>query len=404
LASAPVYKGLCIARTFATKPYPVRQQIVITTTDLPPDRGGIQRVVHELATRLAERDWSVTVVAPHNPNAGDYDAVAPFRVLRASTRWDGHRARCVLGMSRLVAGLRADVFVAAHVNALLPLSLARADGPRVVLLHGQELWAPVSRSIARLLARRVDRAMAVSRFTAGEAMKVGIPHARIALTPLAAAAPPVRAAATGIGHRLGVAGDLGAHPFFLTISRLAEPHKGQDTFLRSMPQILSRHPDTRYVVVGEGPLASPIRSLAFELGVGHALLMPGAVDEAEKGELLGACTAYVMVSRELRRPALFEGFGIAYLEAAFAGRPSLAGDTGGVRDAVVDGETGVLVDPDSVDEVANAALRFLDDPAYADGLGAAAKRRAEQGYTWEVAIARMEAVLREAMLGEKPER
>jgi phosphatidylinositol alpha-1,6-mannosyltransferase len=100
-----------------------------------------------------------------------------------------------------------------------------------------------------------------------------------------------------------------------------------------------------------------------------------------------------MVSRESRRPALFEGFGIGYLEAALAGRPSLAGASGGVSDAVVHAETGLLVDPLSVEAVTAAALRLLEDPRLADSLGAAARARAERDFTWEVAIGRMERCL-----------
>ena len=121
--------------------------------------------------------------------------------------------------------------------------------------------------------------------------------------------------------------------------------------------------------------------------------MIGAVDDATKDALLASCRAFVMVSRESRRPALFEGFGIVYLEAALAGRPALAGASGGVPDAVVDEETGLLVDPLSVPAVTAAALRLLDDPELADSLGERARRRAERDFTWEVAVGRMERCL-----------
>jgi phosphatidylinositol alpha-1,6-mannosyltransferase len=97
-----------------------------------------------------------------------------------------------------------------------------------------------------------------------------------------------------------------------------------------------------------------------------------------------------MLSRESRRPALFEGFGIAYIEAAMAGRPSLAGNSGGVADSVLDGETGVLVDPRSLPEIVEGATRLLEDAAYADLLGARARGRALRDYTWTAAVERME--------------
>jgi phosphatidylinositol alpha-1,6-mannosyltransferase len=182
-------------------------------------------------------------------------------------------------------------------------------------------------------------------------------------------------------------------PFFLTVSRLTEPHKGHDVFLRAFPALLARHPDVRYVIAGEGELAGELSSLATRLGVRDAVRMPGAVDEPTKGALLAACRAFVMLSRESRRPALFEGFGIAFLEAAMAGRPSLAGASGGVADAVLDGQTGVLVDPLSVPAVIEGALRLLEDRAYADLLGERASARALRDYTWSAAVDRMERCL-----------
>ena len=147
------------------------------------------------------------------------------------------------------------------------------------------------------------------------------------------------------------------------------------------------------MIAGQGPLAPELSRLADRLGVGSAVRMVGAVDEPTKAALLAACRAFVMVSREQRRPALFEGFGIGYIEAALAGRPALGGASGGVPDAVVDGETGLLVDPLSVPAVTAAALRLLDEPGLADALGARAQVRARRDFTWEVAITRMERCL-----------
>jgi len=182
-------------------------------------------------------------------------------------------------------------------------------------------------------------------------------------------------------------------PYFITVARLSEPHKGQDMIIRAMPSLLRHDPRVRYVIAGEGPLKASFSALAARLGVGHAVRLVGPVDEAAKAVLLRSCRAFVMVSREIRRPALFEGFGIAYLEAALAGRPSLAGRSGGTADAVVHEETGLLVHPLSLPETTQAALRLLDDADYADRLGWQARDRARAGFTWEHAIARMEGCL-----------
>lgn len=93
-----------------------------------------------------------------------------------------------------------------------------------------------------------------------------------------------------------------------------------------------------------------------------------------------------MISYEQRRPALFEGIAITLIEAAHAGRPFIAEASGGCADAAVHGDTGLLVDPDKVDDVVQAIRRLLDDHQYADRLGARARQRALTDFTWEKAV------------------
>jgi phosphatidyl-myo-inositol dimannoside synthase len=362
---------------------------LIATTDFPPSRGGIQRALHELTHRLAER-WSITVIAPNEIGAASHDAEVPFSVMRTRTGWADSRLRVLADMARLTARARAEILLAGHLNALPPLLLAGRGSPTVALIHGSEVWAPRTRLLTRVVGTRVDRAMAVSRFTAKEAAKAGIPGERIVVTPLGATPPTAPERADAVLRELGLMRGRETVPFFLTVSRLTEPHKGHDAFLRALPALLARFPDVRYVIAGEGHLAAELSALASRLGVERAVLMTGAVDEATKAALMAGCRAFVMLSRESRRPALFEGFGIAYIEAAMAGRPSLAGDSGGVADSVLNGETGVVVDPLSLPEIVEGAARLLEDAAYADALGEHARARALRDYTWAAAVDRME--------------
>ena len=366
-----------------------RPRLLVTTTDFPPSRGGIQSLLEELTHRLSER-WRVTVIAPHQAVSSDYDGDAPFPILRTRSAWHGSRVAVLGEMTKLIARRRFDLALAGHMNALPPVLVAGRGAPSVAILHGSELWAPWTRALTRLLGRRLDRAMAVSRFTASEGAKAGIPRDRIVITPLGAAPPPPAPATNETLAALGLMAANGATPFFLTVSRLSEGHKGHDVFLRALPSVLRRHPEAKYVIAGEGPMSDDLRALSRELGVDHAVLMPGGVDEMTKTALMASCRAFVMPSRESRKPPLFEGFGVVFIEAAMAGRPALAGASGGVADAVINGETGLLVDPLSVVEVVDGALRLLDDPAYADALGARARERALRDYTWDAAITRME--------------
>lgn len=364
-------------------------RLLVATTDFPPARGGIQRVLDELTHRLAGR-WRITVIAPRAEDSERFDAMTPFSVVRTRASWEESPGAVLSEMARLIARRRSDLLLVGHMNTLPSAFVAGRGAPAVGLIYGSELWAPWTHMVTRLLGRRLERAMAISRFTATEAAKAGIPPDRLVIAPLGASPPPATVGCDDVLDRLGLRREGRTVPFFLTVSRLAEPHKGHDVFLRALPIILGRHPDVRYVIAGGGPIAKDLSRLAHELGVEHAVRMPGDVDDSSKAALMSRCRAFVMPSRESRRPPLFEGFGIVYIEAAMAGRPSLAGASGGVADAVVNGETGLLVDPTSITGVADGALRLLDDPAYADALGERARERALRDHTWSAAIARME--------------
>jgi phosphatidyl-myo-inositol dimannoside synthase len=371
-------------------------RLLITTTDFPPSRGGIQRMLHELTHRLADR-WDITVIAPAHEGSRSHDAQVPFAVHRTRTAWNDSRVAVLADMTRLTARARPEMLLAGHLNALPPIVMAGRRKPTIAVVYGSEVWAPRTRLLTRVLGTRVDRAMAISRFTASEAAKAGIPRDRIVVTPLGATPPAIPNGADAVLRGLGLISGKQVVPFFLTVSRLTERQKGHETFLHALPALLARCPDVRYVIAGEGQLAGELSALAARLRVRHAVCMPGAVDERTKAALMASCRAFVMLSRESRRPAFYEGFGIVFIEAALAGRPSLAGDSGGVPDSVIDGQTGVLVDPLSLPAVIKGALRLLEDPAYADALGERARARALRNYTWSAAIERMERCM-ESML------
>lgn len=142
---------------------------------------------------------------------------------------------------------------------------------------------------------------------------------------------------------------------------------------RALPAILDVVPDTAYPVVGKGPRESLLRTLAAETGVSDSVVFCGAVPDRELAAYYSACDVFVLPSRIVDRD--IEGFDTTFTEAEACGEPSIGGPTGGIVEAVVDGKTGLLVDPDSPDEIARATISLLTDPDLASRIGAAAKRR-----------------------------
>jgi phosphatidylinositol alpha-1,6-mannosyltransferase len=170
-------------------------------------------------------------------------------------------------------------------------------------------------------------------------------------------------------------------PLLLTVARLV-PHKGQDVALRAVAQLSGEFPSLRYAIVGAGPDAARLETLAAKLGVSSRVIFAGSLSDAELADAYAAADVYVGLSR-VDRELDVEGFGIALVEAAASGTPSIAGDSGGVRSAVRDGETGIIVPPMDVDAVTAALRTLFRDPERRYAMGCAGRAAVESHYNWD---------------------
>jgi phosphatidylinositol alpha-1,6-mannosyltransferase len=180
-------------------------------------------------------------------------------------------------------------------------------------------------------------------------------------------------------------------PLIVTVARLEDRYKGFDVLIRALPLIRSRVPDATLTLVGDGHLRSSLEALARANGCGEALRCAGAVGDAERDALLSAATVFAMPSRLPARSG-GEGFGIVYLEAGAHGTPVVAANVGGSVDAVVGGQTGVLVAPEDHVEVAEAICGLLLDRDLATRLGDGGRAWAER-HAWPIVVREVEDVL-----------
>lgn len=168
----------------------------------------------------------------------------------------------------------------------------------------------------------------------------------------------------------------------LTVCRLV-PRKGVDLALRSVAALSQEFPAIRYLVAGNGPDQKRLEQIAAELGIRDRVFFLGEVDGVVKAALYELCDVFVMPNR-LLGGVDWEGFGIVFLEAAMAGKPSIGGNNGGVPDAIQQGVTGFLVNTDADERETTEALRqFLRDEEFLTQFGKAAKERAETHFSWD---------------------
>jgi teichuronic acid biosynthesis glycosyltransferase TuaC len=161
----------------------------------------------------------------------------------------------------------------------------------------------------------------------------------------------------------------------LSVSRLVE-RKGHEILIRAMPAVLERHPDAHCVIVGGGPLEERLREVAAEVGVSEQCTVIGPAPQSDVIEYFRNCDVFTLPCHTLPDGDT-EGFGLVFLEAGACRKPVVAGVAGGTVEAVADGETGLLVDGASSQDVAMALDRILSDPAFAQGLADEAWRRSQ---------------------------
>lgn len=140
----------------------------------------------------------------------------------------------------------------------------------------------------------------------------------------------------------------------LTISRLlkSEGYKGYDKIIEALPKIIKVIPNLKYFLVGSGDDMSRIKKLVNDLNLNNYVIMPGFVSDNDLVDYYNLADVFVM-------PSKGEGFGIVFIEALACGKPVIAGNIDGSKDAILDGELGILVNPDNINEISGAIVKVL---------------------------------------------
>jgi phosphatidyl-myo-inositol dimannoside synthase len=371
---------------------------LLLSFNFPPHGGGIARMMGELARRYPPQTLVVSTGA--YAGAAASDAGVPQLVDRVGIR--ATRLRTINGLAlwtaRAARLARRHHFGFAWCGELKPAGYpawwlaARYGIPFGVVVHGTELLlleAKIRRSrFKRWTAGGLVSAAAVlvanSAWTADLARRVyTLLHRpdlarRVQVVPLGTEPTQFRPGIDprAVRDRYGLDGG----PWLLTVSRL-EWHKGIDTVIRALPAVRRALPGARYMVAGVGPRREQLEALAREHGVADAVRFLGFVPDDDLPALYNSADLYVGVSRY--HDLLVEGFGISIVEASASGLAVVAGRSGGVPDAVRDGETGLLVDPEDPAAVAAGIVRVLGDDALRRRFGAAGRRAVETYYNWD---------------------
>jgi len=285
-----------------------------------------------------------------------------------------------LAAALLTAGARTPLVITHQL--VIDLPAIRMSGPR------RRFWALAFRQYGRLASRNI----ACSRAGLDLLLRYGFPAARTELIyngadltrfrPLTGAErDPVRAA-------MALGGDPWPADAVLacTVARLS-PQKGLFDLLDAVPAVLSRFPQARFVIVGDGELREPIRKHIAAAGLQGQVRLAGSRPLDEVATWLGAADLFVLSSR-------YEGLPFALIEAMAAGCPVVATDVGGVGEVVADESAGYLVPPADPPKLADAINRIVGDPQARRAMASAARARVLGSFTVDECYEKTTAIYR----------
>lgn len=282
------------------------------------------------------------------------------------------------------------------VGHILPLGIAVYLLSRIlpfkysIVLHGMDfayaIKRPWKRFISRIILNKADKIISANSYVAilcsnflksGQKIKVVNPGVK-----------DFSALERVDIDKVREKNDLNNHKILFSLGRLVK-RKGFDNTIKSLRRVLDEFGDNFiYLIAGKGPDEKYLKDLALlELGEkwDDQVKFIGEISEQEKWVLLSLCDIFIMPARDIDGD--FEGFGIVYLEASLSKKPIIAGNSGGVADAVKNGVTGLLVNSNDIAEISEAILKLLGDAGLRDKLGERGRLRALNDFSWKDKVA-----------------
>ena len=366
--------------------------LLVVGADFSPYSGGIGTYTREIASFLTLKN-QVIVLANGISNPKIFDNNSPYRIIRTPSFPVLRHLALFIYLPWILRRY--------HIDAVLHVVWTTAlishfwhyliPAPYFVSVHGSEFhddtltWRRRLKGYLRkwrLLALQKSKGIfPVSNYSARLVISLGVERERIEVI------------SNGVDTKRFKPSANYKNPDeqkkLLTVARL-DLHKGHDRVLEALAILKAQGITPQYIIVGQGDEEIRLKKMTQTLGLENQVEFTGFISGNQLPPMYNSCDIYVMASREIPgRLDLIEGFGISFLEAGASAMPVVAGDSGGVSDAVRNGKTGILVNPDKSDDIASAIKRLLIDEELARRVGNEGRRWTETQMSWEQVAERL---------------
>lgn len=375
---------------------------LLIANDFPPVTSGIATVFYEIWRRLPADQ--TRIMAPKMPNTAPVDATCPVPVKRIYLPLGESNFAKLFKTARTLQWMLWQGLInrpsRIHCGQVFSSGIAgflckKLYGiPYITWVYGSETARLAqdgkSANLMRQVLNESEWVVTNSNMTSEEFIDFGVPPEKI------------RRVYPGVDPDRFVPGPkdqtwidkLGIKNkrVLLTVARL-DQRKGHDKVIQAMSELPE---DVVYLIGGTGREGDRLRQIAMDLKIEHRVHFLGFVADEDLPTIYNLCDVFVMPNRVTEGTALagdIEGFGITFIEAGSCAKPVIAGKSGGAVEAVLDGQTGVLVDPTSHKEIVQAILGLLTDPERAQKLGQQARKRIQSELDWRILTKLVEEIL-----------
>ena len=357
---------------------------LIVTKTFPPEVGGMQNLMWGLANELSKH-YMIKVFADYNEDHKTFDEQVSFSIERVGGIKLLRKYRKAQLINEFIKENKVEGIIADHWKSLEHL---KTDKKKICLIHGKEINHEKGTSLNKRVLEVLDNVKTIvanSQYTKNLAIKLGVKEDKIEIIN-----PGVNKVQELDKTILEKVENLLKYksPRLITVSRF-DKRKNHEKIIMALRNLKQIYPSIIYICVGYGDEEENLKKLVAELDLLPQVMFFKDISDKLKNALVAKSNVFVMPSVVHKKSV--EGFGIAYVEAAQYGVPSLGGKDGGASDAIEHEKTGLICNGDELDEIYTSINSMLENNRYLE-YGKAAKEQSNK-FQWTKIIEEYKKIL-----------
>ena len=330
---------------------------LIVTRAFPPELGGMQSLMWGL-TKEMSKNFMIKVFADYQENHKEFDNKESFSIERVGGIKFLRKIRKAKLINEFLKNNKVQGIIADHWKSL---ELIKTDKKKYCLIHGKEInhskGSSLNKRVIKVL-NNVEKVIANSEYTKNLAITNGVNNNKIAVINPGVA--PVKELNKKSVEKVESLLKIKT-PRLITVSRF-DKRKNHEKIIMALRNLKQLYPDVVYICIGYGDEESNLKKLVKELGLDSQVMFFKDITNDLKDALLAKSDIFVMPSIIYKTSV--EGFGIAYVEAAQHGVPSLGGKDGGASDAIDHNNTGLICDGNNLEDIYSSLNSMIENKKY----------------------------------------